>query len=164
MDNPYLKARIQGILDMLKSVHKGSASSSNETRGTEREAFIDGFLRSVLPPHTRLGSGEITDTYCKTSGQLDVVVEYPLLPSLPLVQGLNARMFLAENVAAVIEVKSDLSKQWSQVEATAAKLAKIKRCFGKTESPRNRPSGVHSTVCCWVYWLETQGLCKKETA
>jgi len=38
-------------------------------------------------------------------------------------------MFLAENVAAVIEVKSDLSKQWSQVEATAAKLAEMLAVF-----------------------------------
>jgi hypothetical protein len=42
------------------------------------------------------------------------------------------RLYLAEGVAAVIEVKSDIRKQWKQAQDTAAKLAQLQRDFGKT--------------------------------
>jgi hypothetical protein len=94
---------------------------SSNSKGTEREAFIGGFLREVMPPIYRFGSGDVVDLSGKRSGQMDVVVENPFAPSLPLTP-LSPRLYLAEGVAAIIEVKSDVANQWGEVLATAKTL------------------------------------------
>ena len=67
---------------------------------------------------------------CDTT-QIDVVLEQPRSYSFPLLAG-GPRLYLAESVAAVIEVKSNLSNQWNEVLSTAVKLANIKRKFSST--------------------------------
>lgn len=129
MFNRYVYERLAGIQDMLIAAHKGGGALSSATKGGEREHFIDSFLSQVLPPPYRFGSGDATDQNGNKSGQLDVVVEYPFLPSLPLVGGTN-RLYLAEGIAAVIEVKSDLSGQWKEVLGTAERLSALTREFG----------------------------------
>ncbi len=57
-----------------------------------------------------------------------MVVEYPFLPSLTL-QG-HSRLYLAEGVAAVIEVKSNISNQWKEAYDTGTKLKALQRKFG----------------------------------
>ena len=79
-----------------------------------------------MPQPFRFGSGDVTDMSGEKTGQLDVVVEFPFLPSLPLFQG-GPRLYLAEGVAAVIEVKSNICDQWREVEDTAEKISKVKR-------------------------------------
>lgn len=138
MNNKYLKKRLEGVLSILKGIHEGSSPVSNTTKGYERETFINGFLKATLPSSLRFGSGEITDQLENKSGQLDVVIEYPFLPSLPIAPGLESRLYLAEGVAAVIEIKSNLKSQWKQIQKTAKELAKIKRHFGKTYSSTKR--------------------------
>jgi hypothetical protein len=45
--------------------------------------------------------------------------------------GLSAtRLYLAESIAAVIEVKSDVAKQWPQAQQTASQLEPLQRSFG----------------------------------
>lgn len=112
---------------MLKAVHQSSSGLSTATTGTERAAFIDGFLSGVLPAPFRFGTGDATDRSGKRSGQLDVVVENPFCPSLPIVGLGQIRLYLAEAVAAVIEVKSNIEKQWPQVLETAEQLAPLRR-------------------------------------
>jgi hypothetical protein len=114
---------------MLNGVHAAGSSSSNSTRGTERQSFIDSFLSEVLPPPFRFGEGDITDVAGNRSGQVDVVVEFPFLPSLPIVGSSTTRLYLAEGVAAAIEVKSDVSTQWNEVLRTAGLLAPLRRNF-----------------------------------
>jgi len=79
-------ARLLGIQQMLVGVHKGSDPLSSNSKGVEREAFIAGFLREVMPTIYRFGTGDAIDLQGHKSGQLDVVVEYPFAPSLPLNQ------------------------------------------------------------------------------
>jgi len=105
------------------------------SKGNEREAFINGFLSQVLPPHFRFGSGDVTDQNGARSGQLDIVVEYPFVPSLPIVAGRSPRLYLAEGVVAIIEIKSNVASQWKEVEATAKQLAVLIRNY-------DYPSGV----------------------
>ena len=88
---------------------------------------IDGFLSGVLPAPFRFGTGDATDRSGKRSGQLDVVVENPFCPSLPIVGGGQIRLYLAEAVAAVVEVKSNVEKQWQQVLETAVQLEPLRR-------------------------------------
>lgn len=106
---------------------------SSSTKGTERELFAKLALHEVFTPPYRFGTGDITDIAGRRSGQVDIVVEFPFLPSLPVVNT-GPRLYLAEGVAAAIEVKSDLAAQWSQVEQTAQAIASLQRVFGSTFS------------------------------
>jgi len=138
MPNTHVANRLAGIQTILTGVHQASASMSAGTKGTERQAFIEGFLSKVLPPIYRFGTGDATDVSGNRSGQLDVVIEYPFSPSLPSVSGAastgTTRLYLAESIASVVEVKSDISKQWSEAQKTAAGLATVRRTFGATMS------------------------------
>lgn len=100
---------------------------SSASRGSERSAFVDNLLSAILPPPYRFGTGDITDISGSKSGQLDVVVEFPFLPSLPIIGHGSSRLYLAEGVAAVIEVKSDVAAQWDEVLKTANSLAALTR-------------------------------------
>jgi hypothetical protein len=44
------------------------------------------------------------------------------------------RLYLAESVAAVVEVKSDLSSQWKEVEHSAGAMAKVRRRWSGSTS------------------------------
>jgi len=132
MANKYVYQRLVGIQEILNGVHKSSAALSASSRGAERAAFIDDFLSNVLPPIFRFGTGDVTDVAGSRSGQLDVVVEYPVSPSLPSVGSAESRLYLAESVAAVIEVKSNVSTQWSEAVRTAQQLSPLRRSFKST--------------------------------
>ena len=136
--------RLSGIQQMLLGARAAGTSLSSATKGREREVFINGFLAEVLPPHLRVGSGDAIDQAGRRSGQLDIVVEYPFLPSLPLVTGKSPRLYLAEGIVAVIEVKSDVALQWSEVEQTAQNLLSLQRDYqyerGVSIGPRAMPS------------------------
>lgn len=126
MANEYVLERLKGIQEILNGAYRASAKESSATKGNEREQFINLFLSQVLPPPFRFGTGDATDGKGRRSGQLDVVVEFPFLPSLPIV-GTNSRLYLADSIAAVIEVKSDVSAQWQEVLETAKKLALLEK-------------------------------------
>lgn len=98
---------------------------SNASRGTERELFVSSFLAQVFPPSVRFGSGDITDVYQGTSGQVDIIVEASTLFSFPAIVG-GPRLYLAEGVAAAMEVKSNLATQWKEVAAKFEAVQKLK--------------------------------------
>jgi uncharacterized protein DUF6602 len=134
MPNAHVLQRLAGIQSILNGVHAASAGLSSATVGQQRAAFINDYLAEVLPPVYRFGSGDVTDVAGNKSGQLDIVVEYPFSPTLPLTGTQQPRLYLAEGVAAVIEVKSDLSAQWQQALHTATQLAPVQRSFAATMS------------------------------
>lgn len=129
MPNQHILARLAGIQSQLIGAHQASVPMSNASKGAEREAFINGFLANVLPPVFRFGTGDATDANGHRSGQLDVVVEFPFGPSLPSVGG-STRLYLAESIAAVVEVKSSLPSQWPEVQRTLTGLRPLTRSFG----------------------------------
>ena len=130
MPNAHVIQRLTGIQTILNGVYQSNVAMSSSSKGTERESFIDEFLSKVLPPIYRFGSGDATDAGGNKSGQLDVVIEYPFSPSLPTAGAGSSRLYLAESVAAVVEVKSDISAQWTQAINTAQQLQPVKRQFG----------------------------------
>jgi len=130
MVNKYIVDRLTGIHQMLVGAHEAGKSMSSSSKGCEREAFVDRFLSQLLTPQFRFGSGDATDQEGRRSGQLDVVVEYPFVPSLPIVGAMKPRLYLAEGIAAVVEVKSDVSGQWGEVENTVSQLSPLKRQYG----------------------------------
>ncbi len=129
MENKYISERLAGIQKILVAAHSASHKLSAATKGRERELLIDLFLSKVLPPTIRFGCGEVTDRYGEKSGQLDLVIESPQLPvpSFPIPGVESSRLYIAEGVAAAIEVKSDIKNQWEEIENTANSLAKLRR-------------------------------------
>ena len=130
MANQHIKDRLEGIQKMLMGAHQAGISMTSASKGNEREAFINAFLSEILPPQFRFVSGDITDQSGNRSGQLDVVIEFPFVPSIPIVVGKSPRLYLAEGVVAVIEVKSDISNQWDEVLTTANSLSRLERRYG----------------------------------
>jgi hypothetical protein len=128
MPNEHILQRLTGLQAILNGVHQSGNTMSYSSRGSERDGFINEFLAQVMPPIYRFGTGDVTDIEGNRSGQLDVVVEYPFLPSLPIRTG-SQRLYLAESVAAVIEVKSNMAAQWDEAVNTASQLATVQRRF-----------------------------------
>lgn len=139
MPNAHVLQRLTGLQSILNGVHQSSIGLSSASIGQERAAFIEEFLAKVLPPIYRFGTGDATDASGAKSGQLDVVVEYPFAPSLPVVGAGQSRLYLAESAAAVLEVKSNLANQWSDAVNTATALAPLRRSFGASMSFGNGP-------------------------
>jgi hypothetical protein len=124
--NELLATRLRSIRDTLLGQYRGGAGLPKNTSGGERETFLDHFLRDVLLPVYRFGRGVIIDAAGNQSGALDLVMELPFGPTFPMPGG-NHRLYLADSIAAVIEVKSNLVDQWQQVEATLAKVRPLTR-------------------------------------
>ena len=100
--------------------------------GDERELVLHGLLREALPPIYRFGQGAITDPTGRLTGQVDLVMGLPFGPSLPLPVG-SHRLYLAKSVAAVVEIKSDLSSQWDKVEQPVGMVRKLTRDLRQTQ-------------------------------
>ncbi len=126
--NVHLANRLQAIQDTLVAQHRGGKGLPNATIGSERETFLREFLQKVFPAHRRFSSGAITDAAGRISGQVDIAIEYGAIPSFPM-PGTQERLLLAESVAMVIEVKSDLSSQWGEVRKTVAKIRPLQRAL-----------------------------------
>lgn len=125
--NQHVFDRLKGCRDALMSIYASGSAMSSSSKGAEREIFVSRFLEKVLPPPFRFGTGEITDLGGGILGQVDVVVEFPFLPSFPAFLLDSPRLYLADGVAAAVEVKSDIQKQWKQVIATAKRIAALRR-------------------------------------
>lgn len=110
--------RLESIHQTLLAAYKASNELKGQTsvKGNEREIFVAAFLREMFPPHFRFSSGVIIDERGRRTGQLDVVIELPFAPSFSLGHG-APRVYFADTVGAVIEVKSNLeSKERKRIE------------------------------------------------
>ncbi len=136
--NRHIRARLEASRNLLMAAYAGGAGLSSATQGREREAFVRLFLAEMLPAVHRFGSGDITDARGEKSGQVDVVIESPFLPSLHSL-GLE-RLYLAESVGAALEVKSDLGKKWDEVLETARAVKRLTRTARVTGMYGGRPS------------------------
>ena len=113
---------------------------SDASKGREREFFIEQFLKRVFSPSFRFGSGDIIDSRGNSSGQIDIAIEQPFLPSLPT-QLNDVRLYFAEGVAAVFEIKSNVCKQWTEVEETTQKVKRLEQHYIRTYGPGGSFSG-----------------------
>ena len=127
--NLHLLQRLEAIQAALQAQRAGGSGLPSSVAGSERETFLREFLQKVFPAHRRFSTGVITDSSGRLSGQVDIAVEYGTIPSFPM-PATEQRLLLAESVALVIEVKSDLVSQWSEVESTTRKLRMLSRDFG----------------------------------
>jgi hypothetical protein len=133
---------VDGIRAILMAHHTAGVCLPSAAKGAEREVLVREFLAEVFPPPFRFGSGAIVDAVGAMSGQLDIVVEFPFLPSFPT-PGAPERLYLAESAALVIEVKSDLNAKWEQVRETAKKVLTLRRNWRAHEAFDSK--GNHAT-------------------
>jgi hypothetical protein len=126
--NEQLKVRLKGMQEVLMAHHRATQLLPNSAKGNEREVLVRELLEKVFPIPYRFGCGAVIDANGQVSGQLDVIVEWPFFASFPAPVGTN-RLYLAESTAFVIEVKSNLSSQWGQVENTARQLRPLIRSW-----------------------------------
>lgn len=98
-----------------KLLHEYEVSASlghRVNKGTAREIFIKDFLKSHLPETISIGSGEIIDSKSKpgtSRNQIDIILYKNNYPKIEFCRGMHA--FFVESVAAVIEIKSILTKE-----------------------------------------------------
>jgi len=135
---------------------------SSASSGREREQFIDEYLRKVLPPAYRIGSGDVIDSFGNKTGQQDVVIEFSFLPTLPAIVG-EERMYLAEGVAALVEVKSNLAKDWQDVKRKGSTIKKLRRIFRRPGfTPYGPPSeNIPYFVVGYTGWKKIETVQKK---
>lgn len=156
--NQHVLQRLIGIQQQLIGAHAAGRSLSSASKGTERETFINSFLKAVFPTPFRFGTGDVTDAEGERSGQLDVVIEYPIGPSLPSVGNTETRLYLAETVAAVVEVKSDVSSQWDEAVSTARRLHPLVRNYETMMSMGNVPERIPLFVVGYTGWKDIETL------
>jgi hypothetical protein len=123
-NNPYIEKELKAIQNNLSN-HL-SSGGSRTGKGNARESVINEFLKLTLPHTYRIGSGDITDIHDYKSGHCDVVVELPFHLKFEM-PATNQSLFIAESVGVVIEVKSDLARQWKEVIAKAKDIKTLKR-------------------------------------
>lgn len=126
--NKTLEQRLNAIFSILDIKFASGKGLSSASQGRERELFVNTLLNDIFPLNFRFGSGEIVDQNGLQSTQMDIVLEKPIGYSFPS-DALGPRLYLAENVAAVIEIKSDLPNKWSEVAAASEKLSKLNRVY-----------------------------------
>jgi len=122
-----IESRMAGFYQLLCGARNCGINLSSATKGNEREFFLTSFLQSIFPPTYRFGTGDIVDSNGNRSGQIDVVAEYPFLPSFPVFGKDSPRLYLADGVALVLEIKSDLKSQWDEVISTCNQLKQLSR-------------------------------------
>jgi hypothetical protein len=159
--NIQLQERLIGIMNLLRSVHTGGTKLSSCTKGTEREFFINTVLGNIIAPPFRIGTGDIIDASGQNSGQSDIVIEYTNSISFPLVSANMPRLYLAEGVCAVVEVKSDLNNQWDEVVASYNKLKQLRRSYLAKITIGQLPLHVPYFVIGYKGWKNIETLQKK---
>ncbi len=141
--NAEVVRRLTGIQKRLIASFEGCLESS-ASKGREREIFLNDYLKSIMPNTLRFGSGDITDVQGNTSGQVDVAVEYAYLPSFPMEKD-APRLYLAEGIAAVIEIKSDLSCEWDEAKSKVERIKSLRRFY----SPKH-PISPRTDIPCFL--------------
>lgn len=134
MRNKTLETRLDAIWHTLMAQSKASTGMSSASKGAERETFLSQFLSWALQPNLRVSTGDIIDCYGAQSGQVDTIIEYSFMPSLPMTDG-GPRLCFAENICASIEIKSNLSGQWNEVISTTNKIKALRRRYGDYDHP-----------------------------
>lgn len=132
--NTLLQNRLDSIQAALMVQYNAGHGLPNAMIGWERETFVREFLAKIFSPTLRFVGGAIIDSLSnECSGQIDAAVLLPSAPSFPMPATSECRLMLAENVAAVIEIKSNLSTQWNEVKATTKKVRALHKYVSATD-------------------------------
>jgi hypothetical protein len=148
--------RLEALRGALMAGHSGGVGASSHSMGQDRELFINLVLSNIISLPFRIGSGDIVDSKNNMSRQCDIVIEYMNTLSFPNIFPSSARLYLAESVCAVIEVKSTLSNQWPKVVESATKLHSLERHGGTVASFTPPPEKIPFFAVGYVGWKSMQ--------
>ncbi|MDQ9128755.1 hypothetical protein RDT67_20255 [Serratia fonticola] len=142
MTSEILNSRLDSVLKMMNANYSGVAHSPSAIKGSARANFINNYLEQVVPQGCRIStSGEIIDNKGGSTGELDIIIENGYFPNIPVVGDKSSRLFFAEGVAAVIEVKSSLQNQWNEAMHTGQRLSQVTRDVQASQaSSYNQPT------------------------
>jgi hypothetical protein len=93
---------------LLAEYARSKLQQASQNLGSNRELFCNSFLSRVLPHSLKISRGEIWDGKGNKTGQLDTIIVRDDTPSLAFG---DANTYLIEGVFAVIEIKSNLTRQ-----------------------------------------------------
>lgn len=100
----HLRFRVKILKSLLEN---SKLLESPHGKGITREFFIKEFLEDHLPQVIKIGRGEIIESTNKSkTGDIDIVLYFSSMPKLTIG---DSTLFLAESVAATIEVKTSLA-------------------------------------------------------
>jgi hypothetical protein len=122
-----------GAVDELRAAYKKSEGAPSNCAGSLRERGVRRAIEHSLPAIVRVYEGEIIDRAGGQSGQLDGILVHATGSALAT-DADDSRIVLAEGAVAVIESKSNLRSQWSEVERTWDKLKGLRRKEGFGDS------------------------------
>lgn len=119
-----LESRMRSLRNTLMSLYNSDVKLSTETKGLDREFFIQHFLKIILPFHIKIFKGIIMDKNGAKTEQVDLIIQNPYGFSIPPFVG-DIHVCIAESVACVIEIKSNLETQWNQIIKKCEEIKKI---------------------------------------
>jgi hypothetical protein len=120
------KSKLKNIHTVLMQAYENTRGFTTPVQGDEREVVIRELLQLILPVSYRLGKGAIIDPHGHETGQVDAVFEKPFSLSFPISSETN-RIYLADNVAAAFEIKSDLYRQAGEAVEKAREIKELRR-------------------------------------
>lgn len=133
--NRHLLKRLQSMQDSLVTQHANVDSLPDARKGWQSKLFLAEFLNKVFGEHQRFSTGSIMDSAGNLATDVDIAVEHPAAPSFPMSGPSQDRLLMAEGVAMVIEVRSDLSTQLASIGSTARRIRRLHRHEDQLVSP-----------------------------
>ncbi len=136
--------RAQG--KMLGDLVLGRVFEHGTSQGTASERQWIEMLGAYLPSRYRVGSGFVINCEGRRSRQIDILI-YDHLDTLPLFPHAAGVHVPVESVYAVLEVKSEMSREF--LDDAAEKVASVRELRGEG-SGRGILGGLLATSCVWV--------------
>lgn len=100
-----LRNKIQQAYDNAEAVSKISHTT---VKGAFRESFLVPIIRSLLPSHFGIGSGQIVDKWDRFSPQADIII-YDKRKIPPIIEENGLGIYFIDSVHRAIEIKSNLN-------------------------------------------------------
>ncbi|MEY4483456.1 MAG: hypothetical protein RL693_908 [Verrucomicrobiota bacterium] len=151
---PWPKNSLENLRNSLLTTYNEGSASPNKEFGSEREAFIQNFLKKIFPPRIRFVDGIISDAFFGARVAVDAAVLLPTAPSVPMPERSHQRLIPATNVAAVIEIKSNLETQWSETTSTARQIREMKKHFWSPDEKESCKFGEYNEIPVYVVAYE----------
>ena len=122
--------------------------------GTARELLVGQLLQPLLPSPVQIGTGKLTDSWGRLTGEVDVVV-YASDAIAPLMFGSSFGTFPIEAGYYAIEVKSTLDATKLKRTIDGARLAKT--LLPKAATPNPAASKLRTALFAWNSDLKPDG-------
>ena len=135
-------SELKGALEEAKFAaeieHKG-------LEGNIREILVERFLRPVIPPEIRIGSGKLIDCSGRLSNQIDVVLYAPEIVPAAMFD-VKLGLFPAECCLYSIEVKTKLTRANLKTSISSAKTTRKLRLLNTELWTDGKPRATYTPI------------------